>query len=260
MIAALRYEIARLRTIRSTWWLLVLTLFASAGITFAIAWGSRSETAEVFGIADILSITSGLVSVLVALVGVFSFGHEYRYGTIRPALTAIPGRSGFLAAKLLVTTVWAVIVGALTLVLLSVVVLVVPGQDIADAPYTWEPVGRVVLGYFLLLVLYTVVGLSLAGLFRNLPAALVTLLVFPLVVENILRAVLLLPGLSGIAWIGKYLPFGAGDALVRTALQDAGNAPESFQSLTPLAGGLTFGIFALALLALTWTLFERRDA
>jgi ABC-2 type transport system permease protein len=260
MSGALGYEITRLRTLRSTWWLLAIPLIGTAAVSFGIAWGARTDTSGMLGPAEILSFAAGLGTIFVALVGVLSFGHEYRYGTIRPALTAVPSRSALMTAKLAVMAVWALVYGVLSLLVAYVVVLVVPGQDLASAPLPWEPVGRVTLGYFVLLVLYAVVGLCFAGLMRNLPAALVTLFVFPLVVETLLRAILLIPGLSGIAWIGKYLPFGAGDALIQTEIADVGDAPEAFQTLAPLAGGLTFAAFTAALLALTWMLFHRRDA
>src|SRR5829696_2216518 len=43
-----------------------------------------------------------LMGFAAALVGIFATGHEYRYGTILPTLTAMPRRSALLAAKLLV--------------------------------------------------------------------------------------------------------------------------------------------------------------
>ena len=82
----------------------------------------------------------------------------------------------------------------------------------------------------------------------------------PLVGEQIISAILgLVEAFDGIAWWMKYLPFGAGQAMLQVEGFDAG-APEGFYFATPLQGGITFAVFTAALLAITTVLFARRDA
>ena len=65
------------------------TSLPPAAATLLLAAGGESLPFSVLGLA-------------VSIIGILSTGHEYRYGTIYPTLTAIPKRSALLAAKVLV--------------------------------------------------------------------------------------------------------------------------------------------------------------
>src|SRR5688572_905401 len=147
MTSALRYEVARLRTVRSTWWLLGLSLLLSAGIATAVSFGAQQNDLGVAGEASALTAGSGFTfpipAILAGLIGVFSFGHEYRYGTIRSALTAVPSRSAILSAKVLVTAAWATVMAVLDLAVAWVAVQLVPGHDLFAGGYPWNPIGRI---------------------------------------------------------------------------------------------------------------------
>jgi hypothetical protein len=115
MIAALRYEWRRLWTIRSTYWLIGLTLAIQGLFTFVAAWGAQAGDA--FDPEEVVSqiITLGasfgysplITAYIIAMFGVFSFGHEYRYGMIRATLTAVPDRTAVFLAKVVVTSLLA---------------------------------------------------------------------------------------------------------------------------------------------------------
>jgi len=265
VIGASRYEVARLRTLRSTWWLLGISLVVTVAIAFAIGMVSRTNDLEVEYLA--IALTAGtefapvpLTAVFAGLVGAFSLGHEYRYGTIRPALSAVPRRTALIVAKLAVTSVFAVLLAALNVAAAYVTLLVIPGERLLAKGYGWDAVGRPILGFVLAVLIWGVVGLSLAGLFRNLPATIVVLLVVPLIVESILFAVLqFVPALDDVSWLSKYLPFSAGTAMVAVFQPSDFDQPD-FDVATPLQGGLTFGAFGLVLFVAAWLLFRRRDA
>ncbi len=53
------------------------------------------------------------MSMLLSMIGIFAIGHEYRYGTIRPTLSALPRRSNVLAAKVIVVTGYVFVVALL---------------------------------------------------------------------------------------------------------------------------------------------------
>ena len=112
MRGALRYEWMRLRTLRSTWWLTGLSLLI-AGLLGLSALGLKG-TLTVVNYGDILTGGGGgavfLDSILLSMIGVFAIGHEYRYGTIRPTLSALPRRSTVLAAKVLIVTGYVFVV------------------------------------------------------------------------------------------------------------------------------------------------------
>ena len=272
MIDALRYEWVRLRTLRSTWWLLGISVAIAVLIGALIGWAARSiDEGDASGqvgaeiVAAALTAGSGfspipLPAVLVGLVGVFALGHEYRYGTVRPTLLAVPRRQQLLAAKVLVVSIWAALLAVLHLVLGWAAAAVVGQSRFTGIETGWDPVGRVAVGFVVLMVLWALVGMALAGLFRNLPAAIVVLLVVPLIVESILFGLLVfVEALEPIRGAASYLPFGAGASLVSTRTATEG-LPEDFTVLSPLEGGLTFAIFVAVLLGICAVLFQKRDA
>jgi ABC-type transport system involved in multi-copper enzyme maturation permease subunit len=197
-----------------------------------------------------------LTAVFAGLTGVFSLGHEYRYGTIRAALTAVPRRLPMLAAKVLVSSAWAVVLAVLTAALGWLVAVLTASDEMSGYDLGDGKIAQVLVGYVFLTIMWSLVGLSFAGLFRSLPASIVLLLLIPLVIESILAAILfLVPALDDIAWLTKYLPFTAGQQMVATDKPLAG--PELFD---PLPGGVTFGTFTVILLASCTVSFVRRDA
>jgi ABC-2 type transport system permease protein len=278
MRGALAQEWVRLRTIRSTWLLsagsLAVTVLAAvayaltAGSTTAgrTAAGSGPAASGVLGdqaaFAQVLSAAAQLTPLLMGLLGVFAFGHEYRHGTIRPTLTTVPRRPAVAVAKLLITTLWAAAV-AMVCVGASAVVLVVlrGGRFAAGVGFDDWPTQRVALGTALYVILIALLGLGFGWLFRNIPAAVSLLFVLPLVVEPILRAVLSIKALHSIAGIGRYLPFGAGGQLYAYSTRVDPRVPAAFRNdLSPLAGGLTLAAVTAVLLVVAYVLFQRRDA
>lgn len=280
MKGALAYEWVRVRTVRSTWILSAAALLVTvlAAVAFALnptsgSGGGSPDGPPPDGAADrivgdqaayamILTATAQLTPLLMGLLGAFAFGHEYRYGTIRPALAALPRRGDLAAAKVLVVALWAAVVGVLGVALSAVVAVLLRGSRYApDVSLSGGATPRVALGVVPYIVLSALVGLAFAWLFRNLPAAVTLLLVLPLIVEPLLRAVLSIGALDAIAGIGRYLPFGAGGQLFAYSTAVNPDIPAAFRNdLSPLAGGLTFALVTAALLAVAYLLFRRRDA
>lgn len=264
MIRAMRYELIRLRTIRSTWWLVFLSLLATGSIAWAVA---ANLVAEPLDVADATVLLTGGASysplvppaVFMAVLGVLAFGHEYRHGSIRATLIAIPRRSRVMAAKTLTVALTAAVVAVLSLAVAWGVGFAVLGERMLDLPWVEDPLPRVLGGYVAFVVLSALLGLALAGLFRNVPAALVAILVIPLVLEPVLTLVLGFDALRPVREAGKFLPFTAGKQML---VPDA-SAPPGYgngEPLGPAFGGLTMSAYAAALLTLCWGLFARRDA
>jgi hypothetical protein len=99
VIDALRFEWTRIRTLRSTYWLIGLAVLLSAVVALIIAVATRNDPNRlgVVTVGDILtgggSFALPFVPIFVAIIGVFATGHGYRHGTIhvRRARTAVPG-------------------------------------------------------------------------------------------------------------------------------------------------------------------------
>lgn len=262
MNAALRYEWVRLTTLRSTWWLIGLAAAAQALLAVVVTLSGKSGDNQLAGDAAALALSGGtgiipLIFVFVGLIGVFATGHEYRYGTIRAAVSAFPRRIHLWAAKALVVGGSVAVVGVLLAAESLGVGLLVGGPG-AERVFTGHQMGRVAAGYVVFLVVCALFGLALGGIARNIPAAIVLLITFPVIIEGLISVILGMGAFSSIHSLSAYLPFTAGERMMavssETAL-DGGPAP-----LRPLTGGLVFTAYGAALLALWGALFVKRDA
>lgn len=260
MSRALAYEWIRLRTLRSTWWLSVISLVLSAALTVALAFGFRSQQSPA-ALAVAWTAGSGFspvpfAAVFGAVIGVFTFGHEYRHGAIRATFTDIPRRGRIFAAKLIVPAAWAVVLSVAALVIDWAVVRLIWGASTTAHGFAPSPTGRLLLGFVLLTVLWTLVGVALGGLLRSIPAAIVIVFVVPLVVEPVLSAVFtLVHALHSFHRLPDFLPFAAGSRMVAT---DVNGTVAS--GLSPTHGGLVFAAWTAVVAALAAVRVLTRDA
>jgi ABC-2 type transport system permease protein len=137
---ALHAEWTKLRTLASTWWLLLGAVTLTVAVGAAVTAGSGcppGACAPALTGADPAKLSlSGvyLGQVAVALLAVLAVGGEYGTGMIRVTLAATPRRLVMLAAKAVVVTGWAVAAG-LAAVLGSVLAgrLILPGRGLSAA-------------------------------------------------------------------------------------------------------------------------------
>ncbi len=255
----------RIRTLRSTYWLTGLALLLSAAVAGIIAYNMRNDPIEA-GAAGVI-LTGGtsfsplpFVAVFMGIMGVFSFGHEYRHGTILSTLAAVPRRGSLATAKCLVLVAWSLAVAVVSVGLNWLVGWILSGQSL---PLTDNPAGPALVGYLCYVVLWALLGLGLGSLLRNLPAAMVVLLVVPLVVEPLVSALTLLPALESIREFVYYLPFTAGKTMLESMdMTQLGGGQETTFGDAPgrVTSGLTFAAWAALLLAPAVALFHKRDA
>jgi ABC-2 type transport system permease protein len=261
VIGALRYEWVRLRTLRSTWWLLLFALVLNSMIAYAVAYSMRAEDRlDTEMVTTLLTGGAGVAplafpAVLMGVVGIFAFGHEYRHRLIRTTLAVIPRRGVLLAAKVVVTALWSALAAVLAIACASAIAWVALGSRWTPALLRQGQTPRVLLGFVGLVVLTALLGLALAGLFRNVPAALVVLLVTPLIVEPVVTVLVQFDALQSVQSVGRYLPFTAGQRMLAVS----GVPPGDLATLTPLYGGLTFLGYVAAGTALTGLLLRTRD-
>lgn len=252
MIDALRFEWVRIRTVRSTYWLVAAALALNVAVAVSVSYATRDEPLDPELVGAV--VTGGgplspvpFAAVFLAVIGVFATGHEYRYGTVQPTLTTVPRRSAVLGAKLVVLAVTAVVVTVVSLLANVLTALLVRGA----VPGLMS---QALPGYLVLVLLWTVLGAALAQLFRGVPSALVVILVVPLVVEQLVISLSFVPSLGWLAPAIRFLPFTAGQQLV--ALSE----PTEIEFLERWASGGVFAVFVAAVLAVAWTLFTRHDA
>lgn len=269
MRSALAYEWTRIRTLRSTWWLTGLTLLLGVGISTLFSWGisnefsSRGASAEdLDGLGAILvtqlAATGEIPSIIcfvLAILGIFAWGHEYRHGMIRASLTALNSRAEFWLAKYLVVGAWVAVVAGTTL-LLSGVVGVLFLRDYVDI-FTAETLG-VVVRQVLYGVLLTWLAMAFTAITRSQAFALVSIFLWPLLIESLVHLFfLIIPALRDDTGVLRFLPFDAGSRMV-----DVLSDPVSTfgDPLSPTGGLVVFGGLTAVLMAVSWILFARRDA
>src|SRR5258708_39688753 len=104
-----RMEWIKLRTLRSTWWTLAITVGGAAAMAVVIGANTRNGAGDLTNNA-LAGVVPGLL--LTGVLGVLMMTGEYTSGMIRATLAAVPGRPLVLAAKAAVVGVGALGAGA----------------------------------------------------------------------------------------------------------------------------------------------------
>jgi ABC-2 type transport system permease protein len=258
---ALRYEWTRLRTLRSTYWLIGSGMLVTTAIAVLLGIAARNEPldAELLVVAVNGGASFGLpfLAVFMAIIGIFATGHEYRHGTIQPTLTSLPQRSRLILAKLLVVAAATIVVVAVSMAVNVGIVHVVWGE----APGLFEdPVGTALSGYMVYSLIYVMVGFGLGLLFRGVPSALVVIFLMPLIIEPVVFGLAFIPALDWLVPVVKYLPFMAGSRLLEVAPAEFGPGAPAFDLFERWAAGGVFAVFMALIVGVAWYLFKRRDA
>jgi ABC-2 type transport system permease protein len=244
-IDAARMEWIKLRSLRSTWWTLAVTIAAAAGIAVAVGVNTEDATADLTNNA-LAGISVGLL--LTGILGVLTATAEHTSGTIRSTLAAIPNRPLVVAAKAAVFGAVALAAGEAA----AFVSFFAGGAALPDGvagPALGQPgvLRAVVLGgagYCLIGLL----GLGLGAVVRHTPVAI------GLLVGGVYVVAQLVAGLAPV--LMPYLPI-AVVANSLTAVQP-GLAIGDVHFLSPWAGlGVLVLYAAVALGAGAWLLAER---
>jgi ABC-type transport system involved in multi-copper enzyme maturation permease subunit len=198
-------EWIKLRSVRSTYWVLAASVLLLVGTGISPALGvalSALPAGEVDGTGGALSGITG-AQLVVGLLAVLAVTSEYSTGTIRSTLAAVPRRLPVLLAKAVVVSTVIAVVGLVTvLVTHAVARALLAGAGVSVSlgdPGTL----RAVLGSALYLTVVGVLGLGLGWLLRSTAGALSALFgvlfVLPVVGLFAPAAVPYLPGNAGAA-------------------------------------------------------------
>jgi ABC-2 type transport system permease protein len=241
-----RMEWIKLRSLRSTWWVLAATVAGAVGIAVAVGVNTENAAGDLTNNA-LAGISLGLL--LAGVLGVLAMTGEYSSGMIRATLAAIPHRPLVLAAKAAVFGALALAAGeAAGFIAFFAGTAALP--DRVPGPTLGQPgvLRAVVLGgagYCLIGLL----GVGLGAIIRHTPAA-IAVLVGGVYVAAQFVAVLahsLMP----------YLPV----AIVANSLTTVRPVPgEGFHFLSPWAGLAVLSLYAAAALGAGAWLLARRDA
>src|SRR6266540_897961 len=243
-----RAEWTKLRTVRSTWWTIALTMAGMVvlGALFCARYGiggiSPSDRATFDPAAYSLS-GFFLAQLAVGVLGVLTITSEYQTGSVRATFAATPQRQAVLAAKAVVVGVVTALIGTASAFAAFLVVQAVLGDP---------GVLRSVVGAGLYLAVLGLLAVGLGTLIRSTVGA----------TAVVVGLVFVLPGIVGAlpsSWdeaVTPYLPSDAGQALIgRTKF-----APQGLHLLSPWMGFAVVCAYAAAALAAAAVLLRRRDA
>jgi ABC-type transport system involved in multi-copper enzyme maturation permease subunit len=253
----LRSEFTKIRSVRSTYWTLLVLLAISVGIGAAICAGTAANWNQTSA-ADRATFDATQVSIaglfylgqlVIVVLGALVLTAEYSTGMIRTSLTAMPRRITVYAAKAVVFAIVALIV-----TLISAFIAFFLGQALLastheNATLSGHDVLRAVIGSALYVTLVGLFAFAAGAIFRHTAATITSviglLFVIPILVQ-------LLPH----SWrddILRWLPDSAGGAISTTV----GTQDHLF---SPWGQFTVFAVYTAILLIVGGILFRRRDA
>jgi ABC-2 type transport system permease protein len=249
LVDVLRSEWCKLRSVRSTLWTAIFALASNVvvAVLAATLLPSHLSAHERAGLDTIRVSLAGLHLSQIAF-GVLVITAEYGTGMIRSSVAAVPRRRTLLAAKALVFTAAALVVGSLACVAAYFAFQASLSDDSLRTHISDPGVLRAVLGGGLYLTVLGLLGLGLGALLRSSTGAIAT-------VFGLLFIPTILTGILPQTWqnrIAGYLPMNAGDTIYSLHHETG--------SLTAWAGFGIFCLYAATALVLGFLLISRRDA
>lgn len=250
--STLHSEWIKFWSVRSTTWSAGMLFVLGAGLTALICatnaeWLASSEADESPGSFITFGMTFAQITAVV--LGTLAVTAEYGTGMIRATLAATPRRGSVLAAKALVLTGTLFVLGTVTAFAGYFAGNWFLDREGIGLALSDDGVLRSMVGSGLYMAGLGLFAAAVGLLVRHTAAALSTVLALVFVVGNM---AFLLPGAWG-EWTAKLMPGNAGSPIA---------APVSFnpELMAPWTGFAVFAAEVLAVLAVGWLVFSRRDA
>ncbi|CAL9597033.1 ABC transporter permease [Streptomyces sp. enrichment culture] len=249
-----RSEWTKIRSVASTVWTLGLAVVVTIALGMLISALSKNEFSGLSE-RDQLSFDPTFVSfagtslgqLAMIVFGVLVVGNEYSSGMIRTSLAAVPQRGTFLAGKILVATVLALVVSMIT----SFATFFLGQAMLGDLKASIGDPGvlRAVFGGGLYMTLIAMFSMGVAAMLRSPMLSLGILMPFFFLISNILGNV------PATEKVGRFLPDQAGSRIM--------------QVVTPLDDDVPYGpwgglgimvLWVIAALAGGYAVLKSRDA
>jgi hypothetical protein len=251
----LRSEWVKLRSVRSTFWALTVTVVLGIALGALISAATAHAYAR-FSVAQKVSWdptgVSGagmaIAQLAIAVLGVLCISSEYSSGMIRTSLIAVPKRGRVLAAKSLVFAGVTFVVGEVTSFAAFFAGQALISGHAPHAALGDLGVARAVAGGGLYLTALAVLSVAAGTLLRRPAAAIAAMMAVVLVLPLIAQA---LPD----SWrnpVTEFWPTQAGSQIT--------SVYHSAHTLQPWSGFGVMCLFVAVVYAIAWTLLDRRDA
>jgi hypothetical protein len=242
-----RAELSKLRTVRSTYWTLLVAFASNIGfaVLAAAILAPRLSATDLAHVDVVQLALAGLhlSQIAFGVLGTLVITSEYSTGMIRTTLAVVPRRRAMLAAKALVFTGVALLTStASTFDAYLTFLLALPAHTMTGTALSDPGVARAVAGGGLYLTVFGLLGFGLGAVLRSSAGAIATLLgvlfVPPLLLD-------LLPG-TWKTTVGPYIPMLSGDQIYVAAHREAASSastppprcwPDSCSSATATPDG-----------------------
>ena len=254
----LRSEFTKIRSVRSTYWTLLVLLVLSIGIGAAITGGtaanwSHTSPADRATFDPTQASVAGLFylgQLVIVVLGAMVLTAEYSTGMIRTSLTAMPRRVVVYVAKVVVFACVALVVtfAAAFIAFFLGQALLASTHD--HATLSQPNVLRAVIGSALYVTMCGLFAFAAGAILRHTAAAITTVI-------GLLFVIPILAHLLPFSWyqdLERWLPDAAGRALSVTV------GPQPPHLFSPWTQFSVFAIYTLILLIVGAMLFRRRDA
>jgi ABC-type transport system involved in multi-copper enzyme maturation permease subunit len=247
MLSAIKAELRKLYTVRSTYVLFILSVALAVLFAFWIE-GYKADAPSLLNAGKLASEVTSAISataVFAALAGVLLVTHEYRYNTIMYTLTSTRSRTQVLLAKIIAVSIYAIIftiaIGAISPILTSLGIHLRGTHLVAQSiPYASLLARGVFFGWG-----FSMLALLIATIIRVQVGAIAALFLIPGTAEALLGLLLKKNTV--------YLPFTALNGALEHSSQYAAN-------LSYYRSGLVALAYIVGGWVIAWILFLRRDA
>ena len=256
LAGTLRSELTKLRSVRSTWWTLIVLMLA--GISFSIAncagtaahWSPHQRIdATQYSIGGVIL----LGELVIVVLGALTITSEYSTGMIRTSLTVMPRRGTLYAAKAAVfgaVTLAVSVVTTLAAFFIGQALLASTGQS---ATLSTPNTVRALIVTALFVTLVGLMAYGIGAIIRHTAGGMTAAYALFLLLPQLAKA---LPN-AWYADVVRWLP--GGDA-VNSMTTTMGQAMESRHVFSAWGELAVFAGYAVVLLAVGALLFRKRDA
>jgi ABC-2 type transport system permease protein len=244
-------EFTKIRSVRSTFWTVLITLVLGAGLAVLVAFGSTRPGHDVGSDFDPTSASlTGLYfgQLSIGVLAIMSITSEYSTGMIRTSLWAVPRRRLLILCKVGVIATVAFLVGIVTAFIGFYSAYPIYAGKHLNARIGDPGVLRALIGAGLFLALIAVLALGIGALLRSTPAAITSLV-------GIMFVLPIITAFFPQSWrdhIVRYEPDEAGAQILMVKHQTS--------DLSAWHGYGVGWIYAIIVLIAVLALINRRDA
>jgi ABC-2 type transport system permease protein len=202
----LRAELLKIRSTRTTIGLLLGLIILA--LLFTVLTCTLSPTSQLLTEQDQISLLSfgSIAGVFAALAGIMLFTSEYRFGTIRPTSLFNPNRNRLFTSKIVAGVLSGLVFGVIGEGLVFAIGIVIFKVRDVDIVMSGTNMTELIVGAVAGTALWGAIGVGLGAIVTNQVGAVIALLAWGFVVENLVFG--FLPKL------GRFLPVHSSDSMM----------------------------------------------